>query len=523
MLNRRFSLATIFAVLIGLFAASGAQAIDRPATPPPTDFWQNKNFMNMAHQGGETEAPGNTLFAFKTAIEDRGADTLEMDGYVTEDGHFVITHDLDPYKTSDAPGTDDPSVRVENQINNLTLAELKEFDFAYKFRPNGDGHYDYDPEAPAEEYIYRGIATGDKPAPEGYDANDFRIPTLQEVLEAFPDTPLNVDMKAPYSNQQMAIDAAETVAEIMKEYPERSEDVIIASFFAPAVTAFHEEYPGHKALTAGEGELEDYAFSGAEDPIEPTPVALQPPDRRTVTGIGTLEVVPLIKAGADYDGYAIHVWPSGSPDSPETWQKVIDQGADSFFTDRPSQLHEYLCETGVPRPDGSLRCPQQQCPEGQEGYAPNCQPIPCPAGTEGVSPNCQPVQPVCPAMIKYGKGDCEIDKTARVTKLSFAKKRGKVKAGKKVKLKLKIRNSVGVGSKATIRLKSSNRRVKLPKKVTVFLKYSGSPATTTRTITVRANRKARGKAKITATAQGKKGTANLKVKQARKKAKKNRR
>jgi glycerophosphoryl diester phosphodiesterase len=512
--QRRLTFATICAVVLGLFAASTASAVNRPATPPPTDFWQDKGFMNMAHQGGETEAPGNTLFAFKTAIKDRGADTLEMDGYVTEDGEFVITHDLDPYKTSNAPGTTDTSVRVANQINNQTLAELKELDFAYKFTP-GKGHYSY---TGTDEYPYRGIATGDKEPPAGYTANDFKIPTFREVLEAFPDTPINVDMKAPYSNQQMAIDAAETVAEIMKDYPERSEDVIVASFFSPAMTAFHEAYPGHKALTAGEAELSDYAFSGGEDAIEPTPVALQPPDVRNVSGLGLLPVVPLIKAGADHDGFAIHVWPDGgSPDSAETWQKVIDQGADGFFTDKPGALHEYLCENGYARPDGSPRCAEQICPEGQEGIAPNdCKPIPCPPGTTGTSPNCVP-DPICPSILKYGKGECEVDKTAAVTKVAFAKKKGKLKAGKKVKLTVRITQSEGMASKATVRLKSSNRQVKLPKAITVPLKLSYGPSTITRTITVKATKKAKGKAKVTATANGKSGNASLTVQKLKKK------
>lgn len=517
---KRISLASITAVLLGLLvSASAAQAVpDRPPTPPPTDFWQGKHFMNMAHQGGETEAPGNTLFAFKTAIKDRGADTLEMDGYLTEDGEFVITHDMEPHKTSNAPVSDfndppeDPHVNPDAFIMNQTLAELKAFDFAYKFRP-GTGHYGYPHGgAPAEEYIYRGIATGDKPPPAGYTPNDFRIPTLREVLEAFPDTPLNVDMKAPGGDPGLSIVAAQKVAEIMADYPERSEDVIIASFYAPAMAAFHEALPSHKALTAGEGELRDYAFSGGNNPIEPTPVALQPPNK-----LDAFQVVPIIRAAATYDGFAIHVWPSGSPDDETTWQTVIDQGADGFFTDKPSQLHEYLCENGIPRPDGSLRCPQQQCPEGQEGIAPNdCKPLPCPDGQVRDGAVCKVIPPECPPAIKYGKGPCEIDQTATVSKLAFGKKKGKVKAGKKIKLKIKVTSSPGMDSKATVRLKSSNKRLKLPKKVTVVLKSS---ATTTKTITVKATKKAKGKAKITATAGGKKATARLTVKKAAKKAK----
>jgi len=486
MLNR-ISLATIVALFVGAFAASTATAA------PPTDFWQNKNFMNMAHQGGETEAPGNTLFAFKTAIADRGADTLEMDGYLTEDREFVITHDMEPHKTSNAPFSNfgsNPQVGVENFIMNQTLAELKLLDFGYKFRPR-TGHYGFPHgDAPAEEYIYRGIATGDKQPPAGYTANDFRIPTLEEVLIAFPDTPLNVDMKAPGSAPEMATEAARVVAEIMSRYPERSDDVIIASFFQGAMEKFHELLPSHRALSVSQAELIGYAGG---DPITPAPVALQPPDQFSLPPV--VETVQLLKPKAEADGYAIHVWPAnGSPDAPATWQKVMDQGADGFFTDKPGALHEYLCETGVPRPDGSPRCAEQICPEGQTGIAPdNCVDIPaCPEGEAGTPPACEPVV---------------IQETpkSKVKKLAFVKVKGKTRAGKQRKLILKVTATKGKSATVKVKLKSSSRQVKVKKLVMVRLKPG---ATVKKVITLKSRKKAKGKVRITASSGAAQSSVN---------------
>ena len=64
----------------------------------------------MAHQGGELEAPGNTLYAFKTALKDRGADAVEMDAYITSDGELVVNHDLTVNDTTDFgdPSAADP-------------------------------------------------------------------------------------------------------------------------------------------------------------------------------------------------------------------------------------------------------------------------------------------------------------------------------------------------------------------------------------------------------------------------------
>lgn len=473
---KRLTFATIVAVLVGAFGVASATADppDRPATPPPTDFWQNKHFMNMAHQGGEVEAPASTLYAFDTAIRDRGADTLEMDGYVTQDGHFVITHDFNPRCLSNIEETE----HAGKTINQLTLAELKTLDFAYWFLP-GPGHYggcnvpqrNGHEDAQPEDYIYRGIALGEKPAPEGYTADDFKIPTLREVLDAFPDTPMNIDMKNNSGAPGIEMTAAEVVADVMNDYPERSEDVIIASFTGEPIAKFHELAPNHKALSAGENQLLAYITG---EPIEPVPVAVQPPD---IYG-GTLPTVPVLKPLAEYDGFAIHVWPAGS-EGPEVWQSMLDQGADGFFTQQPGALHEFLCEQGVPRPDGSLRCPEQQCPEGFTGWAPNCEPVPvCPEGTEGTPPDCEPI--VRPTVVR---------------KVAIAPKRGAVRTPRTFKVIVGVAARMGDRpQRVRLNLRSSSRHVHLPKSVVLTLRGpAGRTAIATRVIRVRATRRARGR------------------------------
>jgi glycerophosphoryl diester phosphodiesterase len=339
----------VAALLICALATGHASAADpdRPAITPPTDFWQNKGFMNMAHQGGELEAPGNTLFAFKTAMRYRGADTLEMDSYVSADGVLMVTHDMRPSGTSNAPNS------ADFEIRDLTLEQLKSYDFAWKFTP-GKGHYGFNE---ADPHPYRGIATGEKAPPIGYTANDFRIATFEEVLEAFPDTPLNIDMKDYGPDPGVSLAAAEALAEIMNAHPERSDDVIVASFDQAALDRFHELAPGHKALSGSLDGTVPYAFGG---PISPAPVALQPPDLFEFGSV--VRTVPLLKPFTDYDGFALHVWGSDKDPEQETdpfYARLIEEGADGFFTQLPARLHQYLCEAGIRRPDGSQRCSLQ--------------------------------------------------------------------------------------------------------------------------------------------------------------------
>jgi glycerophosphoryl diester phosphodiesterase len=278
----------------------------------------------------------------------RGADTLEMDSYVSADGVLMVTHDMRPSGTSNAPNSSDFEIR------DLTVEQLKAYDFAWKFTP-GKGHYSF---SESDPHPYRGIATGDRPAPTGYSANDFTIATFEEVLDAFPDTPLNVDMKSYGADPGVSLAAAEALAGIMNRHPERSKDVIVASFDQAAIERFHELAPNHLALSGSLDASVPYAFGQS---IRPTPVAIQPPDLFDFSG-SLVRTVPLLKPFTDYDGYALHVWGSDIDPDQETdafYARLIEEGADGFFTQQPGRLHQYLCEAGIRRPDGARRCRAQ--------------------------------------------------------------------------------------------------------------------------------------------------------------------
>ena len=81
---------------------------------------ETKNYgMNaVAHRGASTEAPENTLIAYKIAKE-RGFTMAECDVTFTEDGIGVLLHDDTIDRTSNGTGN----------IRNLTLAEARQYDF----------------------------------------------------------------------------------------------------------------------------------------------------------------------------------------------------------------------------------------------------------------------------------------------------------------------------------------------------------------------------------------------------------
>ncbi|MBK8293998.1 MAG: Ig-like domain-containing protein [Solirubrobacterales bacterium] len=123
----------------------------------------------------------------------------------------------------------------------------------------------------------------------------------------------------------------------------------------------------------------------------------------------------------------------------------------------------------------------------------------CPEGTTGTYPDCVPIDNKTP----YA-----------VSKIKLSPSKGKLKAGKKVKLKIKVTNSGETDGSSKVTIKSSNKKVKAPKSVTISV---AAGATVTKTIKPRCPKKAKGKAKITAKAGGKSGKAKFKIKKAKKK------
>lgn len=93
-------------------------------------------------------------------------------------------------------------------------------------------------------------------------------------------------------------------------------------------------------------------------------------------------------------------------------------------------------------------------------------------------------------------------------KMEFKTKAAKVKAGKTTSLKLRVQNLTDSRTSVKVDLKSSNPNVKVKKSIKVSVPASSVYLTD---IKVNASRKAKGKAKITATAEGRKTVATVAV------------
>src|SRR3954471_22270533 len=363
--------------LLALVPAASAVA------PNPNPWLQNR-FLVMAHQGGEDEAPSNTMFAFKSAIRDRGADSLEMDVNLSSDGQLMVIHDDTWARIACThglcPDAGSEPKRPESEVNDLTAAELQDLDAGYWFRP---GTYSHDYALPDSDYPYRGVRTGDVPPPTGYEADDFAIPTLRQVLDAFPETPINIEIKmiktptgtgggcvtesaTPYCDDPTASEpVADALADLLDEPPYAGRtDIIVVSFSDQLIDRFHsqDDPAQYVALAPGIGETATFAATGVAP--DPDVAAFQVPPKQPF-GPGVVDVPQLLleTQHAHELGYAVHVWTNGDQDeTDESYRHLYDLGVDGIMSSVPSRLAAFLCANEIPRPDGTARCPGAAAP-----------------------------------------------------------------------------------------------------------------------------------------------------------------
>jgi glycerophosphoryl diester phosphodiesterase len=154
----------------------------------------------VAHRGAAAQAPENTMEAYQLAYE-AGADAIELDVHLSQDGEMPLIHDDTIDRTTDGAGS----------VAGFSMAALRRFDAGARFvAPDGSTPF----------------------AGKGY-----RIPTLPEVLEWLPsDIGLVVEIKARAAVPQ--------VIEALREHPVRTEKrVSLISFEEAAINEAHDLDP----------------------------------------------------------------------------------------------------------------------------------------------------------------------------------------------------------------------------------------------------------------------------------------
>lgn len=263
--------------------AAGGAAADRPTSS-----------LVIAHRGGRHLAPEGTLLLFRQAV-DLGVDVLEMDVRGSADGALVVIHDPRVERTTDGVGP----------VDSLSLEALQALDAGYRFTPDGGA-----------TFPFRG--------------QGLRIPTLAQVLDAFPGQRLLLELKAESPD-----DAGRLCADLRSRAAQPR--AIVGSFHRGALDAFRAACP-EVATSASSREatlwwlLQMTRLDGLCDPDFD---ALQVPETWGPFTIVDRRFVERAHAR----GLPVQVW---TVNRRQDMERLLALGVDGLMTDRPDLLLDLL-------------------------------------------------------------------------------------------------------------------------------------------------------------------------------------
>jgi len=232
--------------------------------------------LNIAHRGASALAPENTIAAFERAVE-LGADVIELDLHMSQDGELVVIHDDTLDRTTDGSGP----------VHQRSLAELMRLD--------------------AGRWFGKGFAGQ-------------RIPRLDEVLDRFAGkVQLALEVKA---SSAFFPGIEEKVVSALRRHSAIGQ-AAVASFDHYALQRLKEIEPALRtaALLVGR----PVSLSALAGPAKANGLALE-------ASFVTKTEVEACRAS----GLQIVVWVVNEP---AQMRHFINLGVDGIITDRPDLLH----------------------------------------------------------------------------------------------------------------------------------------------------------------------------------------
>jgi glycerophosphoryl diester phosphodiesterase len=315
--------AAIVLALLSLPTTTPAAPFDQSATTVEEVLALGRPVV-LAHTGGEDRFPGSTMFAFRNSVA-AGVDVLDLNVTLSADGVLVVQHDLTIDRTTNGTGA----------VAELTYDELDALDNAYWFTADCGACTGQ----PAEAYLHRGVRTGEVPPPAGFTADDFAIPTLADVVAAFPDIPLNVEIKG---TGELAMQTADVLVAELTEL-DRLDGAVVASF--------EDDVVAHVSAIAPDAEVSPGLASTAAFIVDGTPLPagqriLQLPPRFESTELLTRDIIDAIHAA----GYVVWVWPNDRAlENTEAYTEFLTRGVDGLNVNDP--------EAGVAAVEGFTSAP----------------------------------------------------------------------------------------------------------------------------------------------------------------------
>jgi glycerophosphoryl diester phosphodiesterase len=256
-------------------ACSCSTAAEVSLVCPPSAFRSTPPSV-IAHAGGEGLGPANTILAMQRSL-DAGADILDADLRMTADGVIVAAHDRNLSAAAGHSGN----------VDEMSWEDLQQLDL----RPGWTG------------------ATIDAPV---------RVPSLEQILTAFPDETISLEIKqvSPSISDELcrALTASDSVGRV---YLSANDDA--------AVYEARDRCP-RVLITTTYTDLADMrsARDAGTPMCAPAPIG-QPPYRE---GRFDRESVRRLHD----QGTAIFTW---TVDDPEALRNLAEAGVDGVYTRRP--------------------------------------------------------------------------------------------------------------------------------------------------------------------------------------------
>jgi glycerophosphoryl diester phosphodiesterase len=236
----------------------------------------------FAHRGGAHEAPENTMRAFAAAIA-LGYRYLETDAQATADGVLLAFHDDVLDRVTDRRGA---------------IAELDYAD------------------------VQGAHVAGSEP-----------IPRLAEVLTAWPDVRVNIDLKSD--------GVVVPMIKLLKEL-DCLDRVCVGAFSGRLVGAMRAEFGRKLCTSLGPGEVTRLKLAGLGLPSGPIGGnCAQVPETWQISGRTLRLVDERFLAAARVRHIPVHVW---TIDERTDMERLLDLGIDGLMTDRPALLKAVLDE-----------------------------------------------------------------------------------------------------------------------------------------------------------------------------------
>lgn len=255
--------------MVFVLAAAAVVIVARPEGSEPRPLFEDRP-VNFAHRGASASAPENTFRAFDRAVAS-GADAIELDVQTTRDGRIAVIHDETVDRTTEGTGA----------VSDMTLSEL------------------------------RGLG----------------VPTLEETLERYPGTFVNVEMKGGDPK------TAEGVLSSIRE-ARASGRVLVVAEDRGMIQSFRELSEGEIPTGASRSEvLTFYVMSKIRMAwmLDPAYEALQIPSDHKGLAIAT----PRFFDAARSRHIGVDVW---TVNDEVEMERLLDLGASGIMTDHPETL-----------------------------------------------------------------------------------------------------------------------------------------------------------------------------------------